>query len=243
MTDRPIIFSAHMIRALLDGRKTQTRRVLKVQPPEGAKFFAWDIGPAGAFASFIKPDVRGNADLYPSRLTAWRGDRLWVKEVWNAFTFSEDGECAWPTDKIPTADEVRDIRDAAYRFDVQAVYRESDRARKWFADQKWRSPIHMPRWASRLTLIVTDVRVQRLLDISEADAVAEGVEDGGCTECGGSSRASPPCCYRPSPDFRDSFAFLWNSLHGPDAWAANPWVCALTFTVHKCNIDQMGAKP
>ena len=88
---------------------------------------------------------------------------------------------------------------------------------------KWKSPIHMPRWASRLTLVVTDVRVQRLHSINEADAIREGVtliEE---------SLENP----------RDAFVLLWNSIHGPEAWALNPWVAALTFTVHRCNIDQM----
>lgn len=82
----------------------------------------------------------------------------------------------------------------------------------------------MPRWASRLTLIVTDVRVQRLQDISRGDAMGEG--------CPFQNMAD-------GDDPREWFRALWNSLHGPDAWDANPWVCALTFTVHRCNIDQM----
>ena len=93
----------------------------------------------------------------------------------------------------------------------------------------WRSPIFCPRWASRLTLIVTDVRIQRLHDISAADAIAEG-----CHVY--ASSATIDC---DTPDPRQEYRRLWNSLHGPDAWAANPWVAALTFTVHRQNIDQM----
>jgi hypothetical protein len=204
MTDRPILFSAPMIRALLDGRKTQTRRVLKEQPPEGAKFFAWDLGPAGAFASFIKPDVRGNADLYPSRLPAWRGDQLWVREAFCP-------RLGWPA---PVA---------------KPHYRADDDRPEWRS--LWKPSIHMPRWASRLTLIVADVRVQRLQDISEADARAEGVNPDAWVQPDGTD----------TPSYVSAFQTLWNSLHGPDAWAANPWVVALTFTVHPRNIDQIEA--
>jgi hypothetical protein len=217
MTDRPIIFSAPMVRALLDGRKTQTRRVLKVQPPEGAKFFAWDLGPAGAFASFIKTDDRGNADLYPSRLTAWRGDSLWVKEAWR----TEGRFDHLPPSEIPAGSLVH--------------YEADGPAPEWAARSpsgRYRHARFMPRRLSRITCSpILDVRVQRLLDISEADAYAEGV-DGRWTDASDSGVYLPPS---------EQFRTLWNSLHGPDAWDANPWVCALTFTVHKCNIDQMGA--
>ena len=95
---------------------------------------------------------------------------------------------------------------------------------------RWRPSIHMPRWASRLTLTVTDVRVQRLQEISEEDARAEGAYpcEGGWSY-GGSPLAGTTA--------RGAFYCLWNSLHGPDAWSANPWVCALTFTVDRRNID------
>ena len=93
---------------------------------------------------------------------------------------------------------------------------------------RWRPSIHMPRSASRLTLTVTEVRVQRLQDISEEDARAEGIEGE----------------FLPWPQgywtYRPYFAELWNSLHGPDAWDANPWVVALSFTVQHGNIDQIG---
>lgn len=201
MADKPIIFSAPMIRALLDGRKTQTRRVLNPQPES--------------------PHDKIDA------LFKWRvGDRLWVQETWNAFTFSEDGECAWPTDTIPTAEDMREVKEAAYRFDMQVVYRESDRAREWFTNQTWRSETQMPRWASRMTLGVTEVRVQRLQEISEADAIREGV-----------TLIEETC-----EDPREAFRNLWNSLHGPGAWDANPWVACLSFETHQKNIDQMEAK-
>ena len=87
----------------------------------------------------------------------------------------------------------------------------------------------MPRWASRLTLIVTDVRVQRLQDITAADAIAEG-----CHVY--ASSATIDC---DTPDPRQEYRRIWNSIHGPEAWAANPWVAALTFETHRQNIDQI----
>jgi hypothetical protein len=99
----------------------------------------------------------------------------------------------------------------------------------------WIPSIHMPRWASRLTLTVTDVRVQRLHEISDDDAVAEGCE---CDSDGWRDYLFPStqCC----GTARDSYRTLWNSLHGPDAWDANPWVVAVSFSVQHGNIDQIG---
>lgn len=99
----------------------------------------------------------------------------------------------------------------------------------------------MPRWASRLTLIVTDVRVQRLNSITEADAVAEGIE-----RLKSGRGFYDPTVSKAAVRFgewtstaRQGFQRLWNSIHGPEAWAANPWVAALTFETHRQNIDQI----
>ncbi len=192
MADRPILFSAPMVRALLEGGKTQTRRALKPQPSwepatvDGCSFAAgWSWAGLSRF-----PDAARFCEAAAQFVPCAPGDRLWVKE---AHSF---GTKAYP--------------DCLYRADDGGY------------DLRWRSPIHMPRWASRLTLLVTDVRVQRLQDISEADALAEGVEhhagsDGPCAE----------------------FEALWNSINGPDAWAENPWVAAITFEVVHANIDQV----
>ncbi len=196
MTDHPILFSAPMIRALLDGRKTQDRPVLKPQPIRPydpcSNYNDFEYGPRG-----WGPDVK---------LPYAVGDRLWVREscaTWEGLA-----------------------QDAVYQADTPAdEWWELNSDMKNGAPWKIRSPIHMPRWASRLTLTVTDVRVQRLQDISRGDAMGEGCP-------------FPNMAEGPSP--RDWFADLWNSLHGPDAWAANPWVAACTFTVHRCNIDQIG---
>jgi hypothetical protein len=91
---------------------------------------------------------------------------------------------------------------------------------------KWVPSIHMPRWASRILLEITDVRVERLSDISEKDARAEGIIDGGCLNCG----ESEPCgCANPEPDATDAFAYLWQSIYGQENWNANPWVWVIEF--------------
>jgi len=202
MSDRPIIFSAPMIRALLDGRKSMTRRVLKVQPGE------LDC-PISVGCEWHVTDSRGG-NMSPLPVPYAVGDRLWCRE---GFSYG------WPVEENHQLPECNQEHAITYRTD----------GNRPFGGGKWHSPIHMPRWASRLTLIVTDVRVQRLQDISEADAVAEGIEPGRRLSCGGMSHTAV-----------DIFCDIWNSLHGPEAWGANPWVAALTFTVHRCNIDQMG---
>ncbi len=202
MTDKPIIFSAPMVRALLDGRKTQTRRLLK--------------GRSGIIAarSVIQNGLHWLAIEYdrswPLRLPYAPGDRLYVRE--------------------------------AFSYDRLDVDRDGTLPPWYWADGNpssgdWSRPkpsIFCPRWASRITLTVTEVRVQRLQEISREDAIAEGIE--GDTD-GWFDYLLPAtqCCARP----QDSYATLWNSLHGPDAWDANPWCVAISFTVQKGNIDAL----
>lgn len=217
MADRPIIFSAPMVRALLDGQKTQTRRVLKLagRAPEyigpigcqdDPTCWGWDHADGGYIT------VAGDDnDHLPGWRDGWRdwsgayapGDRLWVREAvcWVS---------AWGWRYRADNDDLTEKREAG-------------------EVGRWRPSIHMPRWASRLTLTVTDVRVQRLQDISEADAIAEGGDATRVTEFHTLAM----------PSFIAGFQGLWNSLHGPGAWDANPWVVALTFDVVRGNIDQM----
>lgn len=187
MADRPIIFSDAMVRAILDGSKTQTRRVIKPQPRHGICMAA-----------------------------TLEGDRLWVREAWAVWLaadlpcISYRSSCGTGKDGLP---EIHPITPERYfRYE-----------RKTKKAPMWRSPIHMPRWASRITLTVTDVRVQRVQEISEADAWAEGVQARGCT--------------RWESEGRDRFAGLWEQIHGEGSWDANPWVAAITFTAEARNID------
>ncbi|HGG04710.1 MAG TPA: hypothetical protein ENK28_04575 [Aliiroseovarius sp.] len=244
MTDHPILFSAPMVQALLEGRKTQTRRVLKGVP-------SWAEDQLGT-SCFTPPghiEFRGMSPegygLKFVKLPYAIGDRLWVREAWNAFGFSQDGDDAWPWPTIPTLKEIQEIEDLGHRVSPpQIVYKESDRARKWFGDQKWRPSIHMPRWASRITQIVTDVRAERLQDITDEDAKAEGVTLDRHTY------QAPPAApwFVPGTDVigaspRAAYAAFWDSLNGKKpgkSWDDNPWVVATEFDVVEANIGEVG---
>lgn len=237
MSDRPIIFSAPMVQALLAGRKTQTRRIIKPQP-------VWNssCGDRDGFWS-------GDAFMRVSSRLAI-GDRLWVREAcWSDYQGPEGNGVRYAADGAWIA--IKGTPDAAaawYKLDYYANSRHPDNATN--TGQKVPS-IHMPRWASRLTLTVTDVRMRRLQEITDADAEAEGAtgRPGGydlpdwCMDwsrIGQHSRTMG----RPltqsdiaggSPIW--AYASYWNTLHGPGAWDANPWIVALTFAVARGNID------
>lgn len=240
MADKPILFSAPMVRALLAGTKTQTRRVMKPQPE--ANFHGWwhIFNRHGGVTGVAEKDVgKWAVDYLPIAV----GDRLWVRESWN-WTHIADlapGETLGRTLEecceanggfaCPCGDGIVYAATNAQQHPVHGAAR-------------WKPSIHMPRWASRLTLTVTDVRVQRLHQIDGADARAEGTP---CYVCGnpldGKSEADCHCFHR-TADASD-YANLWNAINGtkeqPDPWSLNPWVAAYTFTVERCNIDQARA--
>ena len=217
MTDKPIIFSAPMVQALLAGRKTQTRRLIRLGKGEwienGEIWAHFDDGP----------------DALPKPYRP--GDRLYVREAWC-------GHLGDPPTGMTRPFEIQ----TGPNGPVLGFFKADDPALP-FPHSKWRPSIHQPRWASRLTLTLTEVRVQRLQEISEADAMAEG----GIGESGEASCGEGYCdaywfnhgqLHGESFDTaRDSYSDLWNSLHGPDAWSANPRVVAVSFTVEQRNID------
>ncbi|RVH87165.1 hypothetical protein CN204_06140 [Sinorhizobium meliloti] len=208
MADRPILFSAPMVRALLAGRKTQTRRLCKDQPPSGVAIIRKTIRPFGGepYHAFERRTKFGNfGGEVPVKIS--RGDRLWVRETWQGLSFG---------DYQPTKSSLCEVRYAA----TDPCADLDGEARGY----PWRPSIFMPRWASRLTVIVTDVRVERLQDISIADALAEGWP--GAVEA---NKMPATKWYR----------HLWDEINGAGAWEANPWVAAYTFTVIKQNIDQI----
>lgn len=228
MSDKPIIFSAPMVRALLDGRKTQTRRVLKPQPEFRGGCGDWHDAEEWGWET-EDGDQLSVLDIAPNGYH--RGDRLWVRE---AHYLTDDGDEAYAIYSADAADVASHLTEMD---DLKRRYPQYD----WSSHLRLRPSIHMPRWASRLTLIVTDVRVQRLQDISEADAVAEGIEQDPATMAfwgadGQGVGGATTLWAHASMAFRD----IWNSIHGPEAWDANPWVVALTFTVQRGNIDQIG---
>ncbi|MFD2234789.1 hypothetical protein [Phaeospirillum tilakii] len=236
MTDRPIIFSAPMVRALLDGRKTQTRRVLRDQPVAHPS-----LGLPWLATKRITFRDEGEARrLLPEIAPYASGDRLWVREA----------HAIVPETAFRHSDGVVQTINPTDRY-MACIYREGfDRCAP-----KWRPSIHMPRWASRITLLVDAVRVEPLQDISEDDARAEGCGDSdkfaylsackqfeqhhGLKHGETATRVSGVDPY----SARWSFANLWFSLHGPDAWTANPWVAVITFSVVLGNIGSLGDRP
>jgi len=246
MAVRPIPFSDPMSSALREGRKTQTRRALVLR---GHASFS-EFGPsntAGYECHFRDAEQRWHDlthDELFSRLPYAVGDRLYVRETyyqcghWEpiAGAKTKGGKQKWGF-----------VADAPYvKFDMFEPYLKAmDRVDPTTPAWHKRLGRFMPRAASRMTLIVTDVRVQRLHEISVDDAVAEGIED----------VTREIACRDPSARFwkryRDggwngyvddpigSYASLWTEINGAGSWEANPWVTAISFTVHHCNISKM----
>ncbi|HEV7323558.1 MAG TPA: hypothetical protein VGN91_00680 [Bosea sp. (in: a-proteobacteria)] len=213
MTDRPILFSGPMVQALLADRKTQTRRILKPQP-----------GSDG-----IYPDISSAKKA----LRIVRGDRLWVREAWRTSAGVDDvapsrlevpgGGYGWPIWYDADSGEV--------------TWRGSQTGGPSFtAPGKLRPSMFMPRWASRLTLTVTEVRVQRLQELSAEDAAAEGLIQLSASKRWVIERGEQyfGCAHH---DPRAVYEMLWERINGADSWAANPWVAAYTFTVERRNSD------
>lgn len=231
MSVRPIIFSGPMVRALIEGRKTQTRRLLRVAPQDWARAvemapYHGDGGPYGKPGELVQRTLDNARMAGCGKAPCLPGDLLYVRE---AFYLTDDGESEFAVfaEDDAAVKRHREAMDALPATFPSAVKAEH---------LKLRPSIHMPRWASRLTLKVTDVRVERLQDISEEDAIAEGV-NGGCIKCG---EEQPCACTYPKPDHRDAFCWLWNHLNEGRGfgWNANPWVVAITFEVHKQNVDE-----
>ena len=236
MSDRPILFSTPMVRALLAGTKTQTRRIIKPQPPADIVRHCWYDAPLYGFTK----DHDVTNDWHKVRLLAYKGDRLWVREnaaVRHTSWHHEDGETY-------TVSYRADEDDSGVWLGLPAVGGgpRKGKAPTLFPSRshnvdgslRWQPSIHMPKWASRLTLTVTDVRVERLQDISEEDAIAEG-----CEQYSSSTKLSRPFNADWKGIYRQGYAELWNEINGAGAWEANPWIVAYTFTVHRQNIDTL----
>jgi hypothetical protein len=210
MTERPILFSAPIIRALLDGRKSQTRRLVKapLHEPLMEPAFAPGIG--------IWRGADGSKVRCPYGAP---GDRLWVKEglmrgpPYYELVGAPGPECG-SCDESPTIEYASD--GATVGFVDPACGWEPYR----WAWKRARLPsIHMPRWASRITLEIVSVRVERLQDVSEEDARAEGVEPAPFCKAG-----------RPTGlEHVEAFENLWSDIHGPGSWEASPWVWVVEF--------------
>lgn len=213
MRERPMLVTGQLVPRVLDGSKTQTRRLQGLEianampglyqvPPvmlviNGHVHANWDWDDEGV----------DRCDLYKCPY-GQPGDRLWVRETHRPIWGQTQG------------------------YLIGVDYR-ADPAEKWtrLGDQigtptKWTPSIHMRREYSRILLEIVSIRCERLKDISEEDARAEGIIDGGCLSCG----EPEPCgCASPAPDARDAFIRLWESINGAGSWAENPWVWRVEF--------------
>ncbi|HCM3154987.1 TPA: morphogenetic protein [Klebsiella quasipneumoniae] len=212
MKERGMIFNGEMVRALLDGRKTQTRRIMKAQPSEDftpmnmaleadykARWYTPGIVDKDGYLQPAGKEVFGVANEnegYSCQFGAV-GDRIWVRETWARYNIDQDSH------------------DMAYRATIPEDWPESGR---------WRPSIHMPRWASRILLEITGVRVERLNAISQEDAQAEGME-----LTGWRPTYSDPDSGGEVMTPYDNFAELWSSIYGDESWKANPWVWVISF--------------
>ncbi|EDJ6155152.1 hypothetical protein GFF04_22330 [Salmonella enterica] len=195
MNERGMIFNAEMVRAILDGRKTQTRRPVKfplIDKNMGCELAGNEL--AGELA----------AHNYWNSPYGKPGDRIWVRETFRVHS------------------RATDVATLVYRASVRNSWTEQTHrvpiavCDKPATPEKWTPSIHMPRWASRILLEITDVRVERLRDLSEEDAKSEGI--------------TPPAGgVLPGWEYRINFRNLWMDIYGTDSWEANPWVWVIEF--------------
>lgn len=240
MKARPILFSGPMVCALLAGTKTQTRRVVKPQTPATHGWAGWIISSTHKADEGKATWQDGTDSLGSHHLVRCPygkpGDLLWVRETCRAKELTtKEAEEMWraspdydglPPNRLYGLDGVLFLADNAFK----AIANTPAAGDAWTDLNAYRGkrgatvpPIHMPRWASRLTLRITQVGVQRLQEISEADAIAEGAVG--------------------HPDgMWHAYRSLWTLINGPGSWEANPWVWAITFEVIRQNIDAVLAQ-
>ncbi|MFU3865757.1 hypothetical protein ACM7G7_03885 [Pseudomonas aeruginosa] len=212
--ERPILFNDQMVRAILEGRKTVTRRVMKPQPTpckDGGHHWPCNIHQS---MLHVERELQNGEGCWCGLAEAacpygQPGDRLWVRETWGL--------------------QVRSYGGGAGEFIVyratnpDAIYCRSSEGREY--PVKWKPSIHMHRHSSRILLEITAVRVERLQDISEEQALAEGVRSEPCDHA--RQACSDIGCWGDTA--KGAFGFLWEQLNGAGAWQANPWVWVIEF--------------
>lgn len=203
--ERPIIFSSEMVRAIMDGRKTMTRRIVNPQPPE----WKWNTSKWSEQCINVRHD-KSERPYYVVCPFGKPGDTLWVRESYCPHWFETNKH--------------------AFKADWTDLSKESG-----FDQPKWKPSIHMPRSAARIFLEITDISVERLHGISQKDALAEGVKHvidkitGYCGydyQHGGYNLMTTPY---------NGFASLWKSIHSEESWASNPWVWVIKFKSNETN--------
>ncbi len=206
MKERGMIFNGEMVRAILDGRKTQTRRIMAPQPADDIERCIFPNPEAIGWKSSLR-HKHGSTTAHFCHYGK-PGDRIWVRETFQGPLFDYDLMDSYCKDPTP------------FERPEFCVYKADGVPAPEFYDADgelhccWRPSIHMPRWASRILLEITNVRVERLKSISDSDAIREG--------CSTADMKSGDCV-------ADVFARLWASIYGPDSWNANPWVWVIEF--------------
>lgn len=222
MKERPILFSAPMVRAILDGGKTQTRRAVRLPgdiPSSEVTLTRMQDGYLDGTRPIFGDDTEPNGFSAPNRFGD-PGDRLWVKETHAFYSLNFEDTGRWhPSDR-----------------DVCCHYREGCPAELESRIDKWRPSIFMPRWASRITLEITGIRVERLQDITSHDARAEGMSD--CLiQLSGKAASIFTRTYnvpegdKPTADeiAVANYRGTWESINGDRSWERNPWVWVIEF--------------
>jgi hypothetical protein len=210
--ERPILFSGEMVRAILDGRKTQTRRIINPQPERKPVMCGWV---ASGFAEEGLPNEYGvtGCSCKEVKCRYGFGDHLWVRETWRLG--GEFYDC-----KLSVFSDPEEMLGQHVHYRVDDFEGEGENT--------YRPSIFMPRWASRITIEINDIRAERLQEISEEDAKAEGWL--ALSEDGMSGYGDDATLHRhPEYTYRWGYKSLWNSINGPGSWDANPWVWAITF--------------
>ncbi|HFG1039689.1 TPA: hypothetical protein ACGEHF_003611 [Klebsiella pneumoniae] len=219
MTERGMIFNADMVRAILDGRKTQTRREVKLNLDIASLATTYDWATslaanhyqglteeqiqqkAESLRGVIHPVILGNGQMVSIICPHGKpGDRIWVREAFRVHSRATDVATL-----VYKASERNSWTEQTHRVPVAVCNKPA-------TPEKWTPSLHMPRWASRILLEITGVRVERLRSMSQDDARAEGV-----------IAASGPM------EAGLAFRELWDSIYGEESWKANPWVWVIEF--------------
>ena len=231
--ERPILFSAPMVRAILEGRKTQTRRIIKPQPPAHAiEVFDWR-------APHIAESAKADEGCYYNDMDGLHflcecphgkpGDRIWVRESFS--TDIRDPLNCVIYKATPEYGKYRDTGEVVRSTFPDGTFPTREESERAMLPKFWKGKpsIHMPRWASRITLEITGVRIERLNDISHEDAICEGIEPvnpkGWKDYRGTAQKYMSPV---------SSFQSLWFSINGLESWQSNPWVWVIEFRKNDC---------
>lgn len=227
MKERPILFNTVMVKAILEGLKTQTRRVINPQP-EGKTLQSNLDGKwlSKKFNGLLIPKIE---DLPIHCPYGKIGDRLWVRETWSTVNLYGEIALAYKAD----GEVIRVVENESFQDEDGLINYDDPRLEKYsfaaWADDLlegkegwWKPSIHMPRWASRILLEITNIRVERLKDISTEDAKAEGFD-----------YSTHPSAIKMGYAIgaKTNFRFTWEQIYGQNAWNKNPWVWVVEFCV------------